>query len=728
MAGKKARKASEGQTEADGRPLVVVESPTKARTIARILGGRYQVKASLGHIRDLPPDELGVDIQKGFLPKYIVLKEKRPVLQEIRKSAEKAPAVYLATDPDREGEAIAWHLVEAVRLKDRPVHRVTFHEITPEAVRKAFQEPRGIDQRLVEAQQARRVLDRLVGYRLSPLLWDKLRWRGLSAGRVQSAALRMVVEREREIESFVPREYWVLWARLARPGDRPEGAFRARLVGWEGEKGRLEVPDGITAERLRTALEGADYRVARVVRKEVRQRPAPPFITSTLQQEAWRKLRFPARKTMQVAQQLYEGVPLGDEGQVGLITYMRTDSPHIAESAQREARDYIRTAYGEDFLPPRPRQYTARSRTAQEAHEAIRPTSVHRTPERVRPYLTPDQYRLYELIWRRFLASQMADAVLDQTTVEVSARPSSGGPAYLLQARGSVLKFPGFRAVYLEDRDEPEEEDEERAPLPPLQEGQPLHCLGVEAQQRFTQPPPRYTEASLIRAMEERGIGRPSTYAAIVSNIQERGYVRREGGRLVPTPLGRAVNDLLTRHFPDVVDLDFTARMEEDLDRIARGEEDWRKVLEDFYRTFSRELEQAQEAVDRVEVQVGETCELCGRPMVLKQGRFGPFLSCSGFPECRNRRPLLQRTGALCPQCGGDLVERRARKGKRRSTFYGCSNYPTCNFAVSQRPLLQPCPECGGLLLQAGRNRARCHACGWNGPVPSGEPVPAPEP
>ncbi|GBD11263.1 DNA topoisomerase 1 [bacterium HR23] len=702
--------------------LVIVESPAKARTLAHILGRGYVVKASKGHVRDLPKDRMGVRIDNHFAPLYITLPEKRAVIKEVQGLARKAEAVYLATDPDREGEAIAWHLAQAARLDPQKVRRVAFHEITEQAVKEAFRHPRSIDMNLVEAQQARRILDRLVGYSLSPFLWAKV-WRGsLSAGRVQSAALRLVVERERAIQAFVPQEYWTITAHLRRP---PQGAvFPARLFGLVGEKERLPIPNEATVQDVLARLEGARWRVAQVRQREVRQKPPPPFITSTLQQEAWRKLRMSARQTMLIAQQLYEGIPLGDQGVVGLITYMRTDSPHVAETAQAEARDYIRARWGNDYIPPTPRVYTATTKGAQEAHEAIRPTSVKREPTQVKGFLTPEQLRLYDLIWKRFIASQMADAVLDTVEVEVHAQ-TTAGTAYLFRATGSTLKFPGFRTVYEEGKDEPEETAE--GALPPLGEGDALECLRLEPAQHFTQPPPRYTEASLIRALEERGIGRPSTYAPIVSTIQERGYVRRENGRLVPTPLGFAVNDLLVHYFPNIVDYRFTAQMEEDLDAIAEGKRQRVEVLKAFYQPFAQDLERAKASAERVLIPSGETCEECGRPMVVRKGRYGVFLSCSGYPQCRNAKPYRVKTGAVCPQCGGDLVERKARTGKNTRPFYGCANYPTCNFTTNRRPLPQPCPSCGGLLVARRGKQAQCVSCQWKGVPPETSEEPTPE-
>ena len=715
------------------KDLVIVESPTKARTIGRIIGNKYTAIASLGHVRDLPVSRLGVSITDRFTPEYIVSLDKRQVVAEVKKLAQEASTVYLATDPDREGEAISWHLARAAEIPLPQLRRVVFHEITPSAVKEAFQHPRDIDMDLVNAQQARRILDRLVGYKISPLISKKLRWWGLSAGRVQSAALRMVVEREQAIEAFTPREYWSISAQLLPEGPGGNGAkgngkraaFSAQLHSLVGQKGRLSISSEAQSTETTQDLEGASYVVTRVQARDVRSRPAPPFITSTLQQEAWRKLRFPTRKTMLQAQQLYEGVSLGPEGSVGLITYMRTDSTHVAEPALREARGYIREAYGASYVPAQARVYRTKVKAAQEAHEAIRPTSVLRRPESISGFLSRDQLRLYELIWKRFVASQMVDALSEGTTVDIHARGAGSSKEYLFRATGAVLKFPGFRLLYQEGADSPQEDGESQA-LPKLTDGDPLRCLGLGAAQHFTQPPPRYSEASLVGALEEKGIGRPSTYAAIVSTIQERRYVRREGGRLYPLPLGRVVNDLLTDYFAPVMDLGFTAQMEEELDGIARGEREWQTVLREFYEPFARNLEEATQQMPRTDIPTGEICDLCERPMVLKRNRWGrSFLSCSGFPECRNARPLQAKLGVECPRCGGDLVERHAQKGKRRSTFYGCANYPTCNFTVNQRPLPEPCPECAGMLVRKGRGQTQCLDCGHEGPVPQAEPAKA---
>ena len=691
------------------KELVIVESPAKARTVAKILGGRYSVKASIGHVRDLPKSQLGVDVERDFLPKYVIPKGKRQVVTELKKAAQNASTVYLATDPDREGEAISWHLVQAAELDTTPVQRIVFHEITKDAIERALRQPRAIDMRLVDAQQARRILDRLVGYKISPLLWHKVR-RGLSAGRVQSAALKMIVDREREIQSFVPVEYWSIEAELAKKATASQAkpqSFRATLVRLLGKRQKLNIPNEEEAQRLVSDLEKAAYLVSDIRQKDVSRRPAAPFTTSTLQQEAGRRLRYTAKRTMAIAQQLYEGLPLGKEGPVGLITYMRTDSVRVAASARMEARDYIAEKYGADYLPPSPRLYTKKAKAAQEAHEAIRPTAVRREPAKLKAYLTPEQFRLYELIWKRMVASQMANASLETTTVDIEARSTASGTDYLLRASSSRVKFPGFLTLHSDGT----EEEEERRPLPPLSKGEPLALLALFPEQHFTQPPPRYTEATLVKALEEMGIGRPSTYATILSTIQERGYVERVEGRLTPLELGIVVSDLLAQHFADIVDYDFTAQMEEELDEIARGERERVPVLRQFYDPFQQRVEEASEHMERVkltEEPTDEICEECGRPMVVKLGRYGKFLACTGYPECKNTKPLLVKTGVKCPLCGGEIVERRS---KRRRLFYGCANYPECEFTIWERPLPQPCPHCGGILTMDGKKGAKCSQC-----------------
>ena len=709
------------------KDLVIVESPAKARTIARFLGRKYVAMASMGHVRDLPRRTLGVAVDDlSFKPSYSILPEKLKVVSELVKASKEADTVYLATDPDREGEAISWHLIKAAKIDGDKIKRVVFHEITQSAVQEAFENPRDLDQHLVDAQQARRVLDRLVGYDLSPLLWRKVR-RGLSAGRVQSVALRLIVDREREIGAFKPEEYWSIEALLSK---RPKGAdqvpFKAELRGIKGQRGRLDISNGEKAREITSDLEGASYRVDSVRKKESRSRPAAPFITSTLQQEAWRKLRFTARRTMAVAQQLYEGIGLGSEGSVGLITYMRTDSTNVGGAALREAGDFIREKFGPRYAPKSPRMYTRKVKGAQEAHEAIRPTSIRQEPGALRQHLSREQLRLYELIWKRMLASQMADALFDSTTVAIDATSARSKTTYAFRAAGSVLKFPGFRRLYMESADDSAVEgDDEAPPLPDLADGETLEFLSLTPEQHFTQPPARFSEATLVRALEEQGIGRPSTYAPTIATVMDRDYVRKDSGRFVPTKLGTAVSGLLTTNFPDIIDVGFTARLEEQLDEIARGEREWTPVLKEFYGPFSKAVATAMEVAERVprdqiDEESDETCELCGRPMVIKSGRFGRFLSCSGFPECRSSRPLLARVGVECPSCGNDLVERRG-KGKGGKRFYGCSNYPDCTFSVNRKPLPQPCPECGRLLVASGRDSARCTSCDFKGPVPEEE-------
>ncbi|MBI4310522.1 MAG: type I DNA topoisomerase [Chloroflexi bacterium] len=704
--------------------LVVVESPAKARTVGRFLGDSYQVIASMGHVRDLPSSVMGVDVEDDFAPAYEVVDNKKKVMTELRSASKDAENIYQATDPDREGEAISWHLVEAAGWKRKHPQRVVFHEITQAAIQEAFQHPRDIDMKLVNAQQARRILDRLVGYELSPLLWKKVsggRKMGLSAGRVQSIALRLVVEREQEIEAFKAQEYWSIEA-LLQPHRPPKGGkavqYTAKLVGFAGDKKGLDLPDQQTSEQVLAALKDAAYVVAGVEKREVRARPAAPFTTSTLQQEAWRKLRFPARKTMQIAQQLYEGLPLGPEDAVGLITYMRTDSTTVSSQALQETIAYVRQKFGAEYAPKSPRVYTRKAKNAQEAHEAIRPTSVAREPDAIRRHLNTDQFRLYDLVWKRMVASQMADAISDSTRVDINAKgPNTGAKACLFRATGSVLKFPGFRTLYLEDRDDSSDDDDQQRALPTLETGDPQDCMGITPEQHFTQPPPRYNDATLVRALEEQGIGRPSTYAPILSIIQDRQYVTKEQGRFQPTELGKVVARQLISYFPSVIDVGFTATMEEDLDEIAQGDKEWVPVLREFYGPFQKALSEAAEAMPRVKVEEpsNETCELCGKPMVIKTSRFGRFLACSGFPECRGKKSLQKKTtGVTCPECKeGVLME---RKGRGR-TFYGCSRYPNCKYALNQRPLPTPCPECGGLMVASGRENARCTACGIRQPL-----------
>jgi len=705
--------------------LVIVESPAKARTLGKILGSEYDLKASLGHVRDLPKSSLGVDVEHGFTPKYVVPRTKSKTVKELKDASRNVSTIYLATDPDREGEAISWHLASVIKQNDNRFRRVVFHEITEEAIQYAFRHPRAIDMQLVNAQQARRILDRLVGYKLSPLLWKKVR-RGLSAGRVQSAALRIIVDREREIENFIPVEYWTIEAELARKEAAKEDAFRAVLVGFlDGTKIDLSSEEDTT--RLTGRLEQADYLVHRTKTKKATRQPAPPFITSTLQQEAFHKLRFSARQTMALAQQLYEGLPLGKEGSVGLITYMRTDSTQVAHTAVVETRKYINDNYGAAYVPPHARSFTRRVKGAQEAHEAIRPTRTRREPSQVKPYLTTNQFRLYELIWKRMVASQMAAAIYHNTSVDIEAECKEYRTSYLLRASCSLNRFPGFTVLYTAERDKEEEEAVKSSPLPGLKKGDNLKLLGLFPEQRFTQPPPRFTEASLIRMLEQYGIGRPSTYAPILSTIQQREYVIKSRNILQPTELGIVVNDLMSQYFPDIVDTEFTARLEDELDGIANNKGNWVDIVQDFYTPLEKNLASATEQIKKVKLPdelTDETCPNCGRPLAIKTGRFGKFLACTGYPDCKYTRSFQKKTGAICPQCGGELVERRSKKGR---TFYGCSNYPSCNFAVFSRPLPEPCPRCGALMTEYRGNQAKCTKCSYRGRIPQ-EPAHATSP
>ncbi|HLF03609.1 MAG TPA: type I DNA topoisomerase [Dehalococcoidia bacterium] len=718
-----ARKGA-GRLATKGKSLVIVESPAKARTVGQILGAKYVVTASQGHVRDLPKGKLGVDLEQDFQPSYVVMQAKRALLNDLKKAGDSATDIYLATDPDREGEAISWHLQTSAMWDQRPhpPKRVVFHEITQEAVQEAFQHPRDIDMRLVNAQQARRILDRLVGYQLSPLLWQRVQ-RGLSAGRVQSVALRLVVDREREIQAFVPVESWTLEAQLHKTADPadPPVQFTGVLHSRKGERERINIANQDEAQHYQAELEQASYSVAEVRKRDVRQRPTAPFTTSTMQQEAGRKLRYTAQRTMVVAQQLYEGLAIGSEGSVGLITYMRTDSTQVAQSAVQEARQYIQERFGPEYLPEKPRAYQTRTKAAQEAHEAIRPTSIRRAPDTLRQYLTSEQFQLYSLIWSRMLASQMADARTEATTVNIEAAGPGSPNVYIFRATGSVLKFPGFRALYLESRDDGDDEDGRKL-LPELAVGDPLTCPKLDALQHFTQPPPRYTEATLIKAMEENGIGRPSTYAPTIGTLLNRYYVEKQQNRLVPSVLGITVTDLLVQFFTNVMDADFTAHMEEELDEVSRGEREWVPMLRDFYSPFAKALETAQESMPRVklEEETDEVCTNCAKPMVIKTGRFGRFLACTGFPDCKTTRPILRKTGVACPQCGGDLVERRAR-GRGRP-FFGCSRYPECEFISNRRPVPAPCPECGGMMVAESRDTVACTVCAWKGPAD--EPAP----
>lgn len=689
--------------------LVIVESPAKAKTVGRFLGKGYTVRASVGHVRDLLRSQLSVDVENDFLPKYRVPNEKKTVVKELKTLAKGAAEIYLATDPDREGEAIAWHLVEAAAIDKNISRRVVFHEITESAINDAFSHPREINMDLVNAQQARRVLDRLVGYSISPILWEKVRSR-LSAGRVQSVALRLIVERENEIEAFNPVEYWSIEAEFHPHGESKKTVFIAKLFRVDGEEPDLSKEDFV--KPLLIDMEKADYLISKIKRSERRRKPSAPFITSTLQQEASRRLGFTAKRTMAMAQSLYEGVDVGEGGTTGLITYMRTDSINIAEVARNETRQYITERYGSDFLPETPPEYKTRAVGAQEAHEAIRPTSVLREPGKVKPFLEPAQFKLYQLIWQRFVASQMESAIYDTLSVEVTGNGSAHG--YLLRASGSTVKFPGFLIVYEDAKDEDAKtsSDEEDVKIPAsIQENQTQDLVRLIPEQHFTQPPPRYTEASLVQALEENGIGRPSTYAPIISTIQNRGYVFRQDKRLFPTETGILVNDLIVKYFPDVVDIGFTARMESDLDHVAAGEQDWVEIVRSFYDPFALTVAHAQSEMPVSKTgpePIGRLCPECGKDLVIRYGRYGKFISCSGFPECRHTEAWLEKIGVNCPKDNGDIVERKTRKGR---VFYGCANYPNCDFTSWKRPLPNPCPNCKGMLVIANKREAQCLHC-----------------
>ncbi len=673
---------------AKAKDLVIVESPAKAKTIEKYLGTGYKVRASMGHLRDLPKSKMGVDIEHGFEPQYIPVKDKSELIKELKTEAKSAKTVYLATDPDREGEAISWHLKELLELPDEKARRVTFNEITKRVVTESIQQPRDIDQDLVNAQQARRILDRIVGYKLSPLLWKKVK-KGLSAGRVQSVATRMVVDREEEIRDFVSEEYWLLDALLARGDGSP--SFTARYYGKNGKKDELHSEDEVQAVIRDT--ENAAFTVDSVKRGEKQRSPAPPFITSTLQQEASRRLRMTPRRTMSIAQQLYEGVEISGRGSIGLITYMRTDSLRLSDEALFAARDYITAHYGEAYYPGHPRRYKTKA-GAQDAHEAIRPTDVQLTPELVRKDLTQEQYRLYRLIWGRFTACQMANAVYDNVSVEVV----SAGHSF--HANYSELKFQGYTAVYEEARDE--ESAEISNPLPSLSEGETLRLEKMIPDQQFTQPPARYMEATLIRAMEEKGIGRPSTYAPTISTITAHDYVIKEGKYLRPTPLGEVVTGLMKEHFADIVDLKFTNRMEEELDEIESGKAQWREVLSEFYQGFDAEMSKAETDLDGVRLKVpdvlsDEVCEVCGRQMVVKKGRFGYFLACPGFPDCTFTKPIVVEMPGKCPKCGGKILKRTSKKGY---VFYACERGTDCGFITWDVPTKDFCPACGKTMFK----------------------------
>ncbi|MBD0380368.1 type I DNA topoisomerase [Paenibacillus sedimenti] len=666
--------------------LVIVESPAKAKTIGKYLGSKYIVKASMGHIRDLPKSQIGVEVDRNFEPKYITIRGKGSILKELKDASKKVKKIYLAADPDREGEAIAWHLAHYLDVGQEEACRVVFNEITKDAVKDAFKTPRRINQDLVNAQQARRILDRLVGYKISPLLWKKVK-KGLSAGRVQSVAVKLIQDRENEIKAFEPEEYWSITVIL----EAGKSVFEAKYHSIRGEKKELHSQEDVN--EILAAMGNGTFTVQEVKEKERQRNPSPPFITSSLQQEAARKLNFRASKTMSVAQQLYEGIDLGKEGTVGLITYMRTDSTRISPVAQEEAKEFITGKYGASFYPETPRQYIKKNANAQDAHEGIRPTSVLREPDQLKEFLSKDQYRLYKLIWERFVASQMASAILDTMTVDLAAGET------IFRAAGSKMKFAGFMKVYVESNDDGTTEEDKL--LPALTQGDSLQKQSVDPKQHFTQPPPRYTEARLVRALEEMGIGRPSTYAPTLETIQKRGYVAIEEKKFVPTELGELVIQLMQEFFPEILDVEFTAHMEEELDFVEEGKEDWVKVLDSFYTSFEKRLEVAEEEMKEIEIQdevSDEICEKCGKHLVYKMGRFGKFLACSGFPDCRNTKPIVKDIGVTCPNCHqGKIVERRSKKGR---VFFGCDRYPDCDFVSWDKPVSKPCPSCGSLLIE----------------------------
>lgn len=725
------------------KTLVIVESPTKAKTITKFLDGKYKVEASFGHVRDLPSSKMGVDIEHDFEPTYLVPVKAKKRVAELKKLAKDAPEVILATDEDREGEAISWHLIEALGLKKDKIKRIAFHEITKTAIQHALENPRSLNIDLVDAQQARRVLDRLVGYELSPFLWKKVR-RGLSAGRVQSVAVRLIVEREQEIRKFVAQEYWSVTAFFEK-----DGKFTGRLAKVDGKSlDKMEIKDEAHAKKILSDLKHNPALVTEVVKKEVRRSPAAPFITSTLQQEAARKLGFSAKQTMMYAQQLYEGVELGDGETTGLITYMRTDSINLSQMALDSAKEAITQKFGKDYLLEKPRVYASKSKNAQEAHEAIRPTDLVRDPESIKDHLDRNAYRLYDLIWKRTIATQMPEAVFDATSVDIEIKGEK--KAYTFRATGQVIKFDGFMKVYLEGTDD--EEQEEDGILPELAKGDEPKVLRVEPKQHFTQPPPRYSDATLIKALEEHGIGRPSTYAPTLTTIQDRGYVEKIDKKFHPTEIGFIVNDILVEHFPKVVDLQFTALMEDQLDEIAEGKKQWVPVIREFYNPFHENLVAKDKLVEKhveqldekcptcgngliikfgrfgkfvacstypdckftrpmpeeqklIEEHSGEICEKCGKPMVVKFGRFGSFLGCTGYPECKGIKKILKTTGVACPQCNeGELVEKRSKRG----VFYSCSKYPECKFILPTKPTGEKCPKCSSLLIYAKDGMVKC--------------------
>ncbi|MCE5089522.1 type I DNA topoisomerase [Staphylococcus devriesei] len=674
--------------------LVIVESPAKAKTIEKYLGKKYKVIASMGHVRDLPRSQMGVDVEDNYEPKYITIRGKGPVVKDLKKYAKKAKKVFLASDPDREGEAIAWHLSKILELDDSKENRVVFNEITKEAVKESFKHPRDIEMDLVDAQQARRILDRLVGYNISPVLWKKVK-KGLSAGRVQSVALRLVIDRENEIRNFKPEEYWSIEGEFRYKKSK----FSAKFLHYKNKPHKLKNKKDV--EKIMAELNGDEFEITNVNKKEKTRQPANPFTTSTLQQEAARKLNFKARKTMMLAQQLYEGIDLKRQGTVGLITYMRTDSTRISQTAKDEAKNYIQDKYGNDYVSNRT---TKGKQGDQDAHEAIRPSSTLRTPEEMKAFLTRDQHRLYKLIWERFVASQMAPAILDTVALDVTQNDIK------FRANGQTIKFKGFMTLYVETKDDKENDKENK--LPNLSEGDKVTATQIEPAQHFTQPPPRYTEARLVKTLEELKIGRPSTYAPTIDTIQKRNYVKLESKRFVPTELGEIVYEQVKDYFPEIIDVEFTVNMETLLDKIAEGDIGWRKVIDNFYGSFKLDVERAEEEMEKVEIKdepAGEDCEVCGSPMVIKMGRYGKFMACSNFPDCRNTKAIVKTIGVTCPKCkDGDVVERKSKKNR---LFYGCSNYPECDFISWDKPVGRDCPKCNHYLMEHKKGRSSQVIC-----------------
>ncbi|MGX0399873.1 type I DNA topoisomerase [Staphylococcus pasteuri] len=674
--------------------LVIVESPAKAKTIEKYLGKRYKVIASMGHVRDLPRSQMGVDTEDNYEPKYITIRGKGPVVKELKKHAKKAKKVFLASDPDREGEAIAWHLSKILELEDSKENRVVFNEITKDAVKDSFKHPRGIEMDLVDAQQARRILDRLVGYNISPVLWKKVK-KGLSAGRVQSVALKLVIDRENEIRNFKPEEYWTIEGEFRYKKSK----FTAKFLHYKNKPYKLNKKDDV--EKITAALDGDEFEITNVNKKEKTRNPANPFTTSTLQQEAARKLNFKARKTMMVAQQLYEGIDLKKQGTVGLITYMRTDSTRISDQAKSEAKNYIIDKYGNEYVSKRK---ATGKQGDQDAHEAIRPSSTLRTPDEMKPFLTRDQHRLYKLIWERFVASQMAPAILDTIALDVTQNDIK------FRANGQTIKFKGFMTLYVETKDDQDSEKENK--LPKLEQGDKVTATQIEPAQHFTQPPPRFTEARLVKTLEELKIGRPSTYAPTIDTIQKRNYVKLDSKRFMPTELGEIVYEQVKEYFPEIIDVEFTVNMETLLDKIAEGDTNWRKVVGDFYNSFKQDVERAEEEMEKIEIKdepAGEDCEVCGSPMVIKMGRYGKFMACSNFPDCRNTKAIVKTIGVKCPTCkDGDVVERKSKKNR---IFYGCSNYPECEFISWDKPIGRDCPKCNHYLVEKKKGRSSQVTC-----------------